>query len=93
MAQESTNSSFILLDAQDAKPRVAYADDRFSYKIVVVGPSESGKTAFIQRFMAFDLDDGAEKEVYVKRMYDIQQAEGISQPKNGKIEIWDVLNA
>ena len=43
--------------------------------------------------MAFDLEDGAEKEVYVKRMYDIQQAEDINQPKNGKIEIWDVLNA
>lgn len=50
----SAGSSFLFVDAP-GKPRVRYIDpNSFEYKIVVVGPSESGKTSMIQKYLMFD---------------------------------------
>lgn len=89
----SSGSSFLFVDApgNNNKPRVKYVDDNaFNYKIVVVGPAESGKTQFIQKFITFECQD---REVYIKKLQNIEQARGINLPKSGKLEIWDVLNS
>ena len=54
LMNSSAGSSFLFVDAP-GKPRVRYIDpNSFEYKIVVVGPSESGKTSMIQKYLMFD---------------------------------------
>ena len=57
---------------------------------MVVGPSESGKTTFIQKYLGFAEQ---EREVYIKKLNNVPQAKGINLPRSGHLEIWDVLNA
>ena len=63
----SIGSSFLIVDKPFRnKPRIKYVDNvevEFNYKIVVIGPSESGKTEFIKKYIKFCTED---EEVYVK---------------------------
>lgn len=73
----SSGSSFLFVEAPPTnKPRVKYYDETFNYKIVVVGPSQSGKTQFIQRYIS--TFESEEKEVYIKKLSVIEQAKGIN---------------
>lgn len=68
----SLSSSFTIVDKPTrGKPRVKYVDkveNEFNYKIVVVGPSEAGKTEFIKKYIKFCTED---EEVYIKRLENI----------------------